>query len=501
MAYAPIPFSPAETYSNRDYTLKQIELLQQQADRESAYAQQRGALMADRWQGLGGVTTETLADLVKSRDLRQAKALEQRRYDSEQGRLNRAESDRTRAFNAETARDTREDEWRRSQADKADRIRQYGQLMERDPSIPFTDEEKRLYDEFNPTSLNKNQPRQATVVPPSDESISPVTFGGAMQSPQRGVDAMFGRVNFGGPSQTLADVSRRQPVIAASPVTAPAPTGFLRPLSAAEARDKQTLVRAEELRKEAVRYRDEQDALQLVKDKKSQDNVDRQFAQSSSNQNLIRSAEDRVVREKAESLTQQIEMVLKNPSSFVNLPLATQAAIGPALSNRGFTGFGKPMSDAALTSIAQSNSAMKGLEDLRVLVFDHKDQLGPLAGMASLIPYSDARKIQSDLNLSKQRVGKLLEGGVLRKEDEVKYAQILATLYDTPELALYKIDGMMRNLERDLKAFSDAQLMGGRRPMNPPPGTPPPPPVPDLRAITDAMRNKTVPLGRVLPGF
>ena len=96
MAYAPIPFSPAETYSNRDYTLKQIELLQQQADRESAYAQQRGALMADRWQGLGGVTTETLADLVKSRDLRQAKALEQRRYDSEQGRLNRAESDRRR---------------------------------------------------------------------------------------------------------------------------------------------------------------------------------------------------------------------------------------------------------------------------------------------------------------------------------------------------------------------------------------------------------------------
>ena len=87
MPYAPIPFSPAETYSNRDYTLKQIELLQQQADRESAYAQQRGALMADRWQGLGGVTTETLADLVKSRDLRQAKALEQRRYDTEQARI------------------------------------------------------------------------------------------------------------------------------------------------------------------------------------------------------------------------------------------------------------------------------------------------------------------------------------------------------------------------------------------------------------------------------
>lgn len=87
MPYEPIPYAPDEVYSNRDYTRQQMELLQQQADREGAYAQRRGALMADRWKGLGGLATETLADLVKSRDLRDAKAEAKRRYDVEQARI------------------------------------------------------------------------------------------------------------------------------------------------------------------------------------------------------------------------------------------------------------------------------------------------------------------------------------------------------------------------------------------------------------------------------
>jgi len=91
-------------YSSRDYTRQQMALLQQQADREGAYAQRRGALMADRWKGLGGLATETLASLVQSRDLRDAKAEAQRRYDAEQARLvaedaRVAEADRVNAAN------------------------------------------------------------------------------------------------------------------------------------------------------------------------------------------------------------------------------------------------------------------------------------------------------------------------------------------------------------------------------------------------------------------
>ena len=87
MPYEPIPYAPDEVYSSRDYTRQQMALLQQQADREGAYAQRRGALMADRWKGLGGLATETLASLVQSRDLRDAKAEAQRRYDVEQARI------------------------------------------------------------------------------------------------------------------------------------------------------------------------------------------------------------------------------------------------------------------------------------------------------------------------------------------------------------------------------------------------------------------------------
>ena len=86
--YIPLPYaSDQPAYSNRDYTLKQMQLLEQQAAREAAYERERGTMMAGRWAGLGGLATETLGSLVQARDLRQAKALEQARYDTQQARI------------------------------------------------------------------------------------------------------------------------------------------------------------------------------------------------------------------------------------------------------------------------------------------------------------------------------------------------------------------------------------------------------------------------------
>ena len=146
MPYAPIPFSPAETYSNRDYTLKQIELLQQQADRESAYAQQRGALMADRWQGLGGVTTETLADLVKSRDVRVAKAEAQRRYDAEQA------EDRRR-YNLSERRATAQEAQQAIDRKKADDRFDYSQIMGLSPNTPLSASQLDTLARVNPGAM------------------------------------------------------------------------------------------------------------------------------------------------------------------------------------------------------------------------------------------------------------------------------------------------------------------------------------------------------------
>jgi hypothetical protein len=47
---------------------------------------------------------------------------------------------------------------------------------------------------------------------------------------------------------------------------------------------------------------------------------------------------------------------------------------------------------------------------------------------------------------ARQTIGKLKEGGVLRAEDEVKYAKMLPELTDTPEVARNKIQLVMREM-------------------------------------------------------
>src|SRR5207237_10197195 len=87
----------------------------------------------------------------------------------------------------------------------------------------------------------------------------------------------------------------------------------------------------------------------------------------------------------------------------------------------------------------------------------------------ALNPYSDARKAQAKIDLVKQRVGKALEGGVLRKEDEDKYKKILATLNDEPSTAISKVDNIIATLERDIEIFVDEQKAAGGRVSTPTP--------------------------------
>jgi hypothetical protein len=45
--------------------------------------------------------------------------------------------------------------------------------------------------------------------------------------------------------------------------------------------------------------------------------------------------------------------------------------------------------------------------------------------MQTVNPWSGSRKVQAEIDRVRQLVGKALEGGVLRKEDEEKYKKIL----------------------------------------------------------------------------
>lgn len=73
---------------------------------------------------------------------------------------------------------------------------------------------------------------------------------------------------------------------------------------------------------------------------------------------------------------------------------------------------------------------------------------------------SDAKKKQALIDRVKQVIGKALEEGVLRKEDERKYEKILPTIKDPNELVISKLNGLEDSLkkrkQRHLDSLADA---------------------------------------------
>lgn len=157
-----------------------------------------------------------------------------------------------------------------------------------------------------------------------------------------------------------------------------------------------------------------------------------------------------------------VATVLENPALWDQLTPTVRGEIAPELRARGYTNFGKPLSEAAMKQIAESNSAIDSLNDLRSVLKENEQYIGPIAGLSAMNPYSGARQAQAKIDLVRQRVGKALEGGVLRKEDEEKYKKILATLRDTPETAIYKVDQLIKNITNQVDQFKAAQRLGGR---------------------------------------
>jgi hypothetical protein len=68
----------------------------------------------------------------------------------------------------------------------------------------------------------------------------------------------------------------------------------------------------------------------------------------------------------------------------------------------------------------------------------------------------DAKQRQAVIDRVKQVIGKALEGGVLRKEDEYKYTRILPTIGDPPQVAASKLQGLKRALQLRRQTTLDA---------------------------------------------
>ena len=101
---------------------------------------------------------------------------------------------------------------------------------------------------------------------------------------------------------------------------------------------------------------------------------------------------------------------------------------------------------------------------LKTSLEENSGLIGPISGQLTKFPYATERKqLQAQIDLARQIIGKGLEGGVLRKEDEEKYKNILPTMTDTPDVAKSKLEQLDTLLTRDLGTYRQTLKGAGRQ--------------------------------------
>lgn len=127
---------------------------------------------------------------------------------------------------------------------------------------------------------------------------------------------------------------------------------------------------------------------------------------------------------------------------------------------------GRPVVSGDANRIADLDTS---LNDLDVLANTVTGSTGTSAKIGAMLPNwvteltgrgVSAKQKQAAIDRVKQVIGKALEGGVLRKEDELKYEKILPTIYDPPEVVRTKLLGLQEALtlrrQTTLDALADA---------------------------------------------
>lgn len=111
-----------------------------------------------------------------------------------------------------------------------------------------------------------------------------------------------------------------------------------------------------------------------------------------------------------------------------------------------------PAGDALKLSEAGAFPQM--FDTLEKSIDTHKGLMGPFAGRWNgNNPYNlQAQSFQAEIAADAQRVGKYLEGGVLRAEDVPKYAKMLPQMSDTPEAAKAKLKNVRTLIEQKIAA-------------------------------------------------
>lgn len=148
--------------------------------------------------------------------------------------------------------------------------------------------------------------------------------------------------------------------------------------------------------------------------------------------------------------------------------------IGAAGVRAGATGHNQRLPIAFVNNITEIDDAIRQVDSL--LAGDIPESTGFLPGMQAGIPAGavdllstqfgiegpvQAKQRLAIINLSKQLIGKGLEGGVLRKEDEQKYADILPTMSDPEAVVITKLENLKGRLGAKRETTLDNIEHGG----------------------------------------
>ena len=116
----------------------------------------------------------------------------------------------------------------------------------------------------------------------------------------------------------------------------------------------------------------------------------------------------------------------------------------------GETVHGKPkkeLSQATIDNLAEGKLIPSQLDKIEQLIAANTELFGPIEGnIRAVNPYDPrAQTVNAQMKASSQAFGRYMEGGVLRKEDEVKYLKMFPQLGDTVAVAHGKL-GVVRTL-------------------------------------------------------
>lgn len=131
---------------------------------------------------------------------------------------------------------------------------------------------------------------------------------------------------------------------------------------------------------------------------------------------------------------------------------------------------GKPLTPAQLKSLTEFDDSLGLLGSVeRSILGDFANVGGPLSGRVGSIPGMELfsenaarmREFDAQVTLVKQIIGKALEGGVLRQEDEFKYEKILPNIKDTDRTREFKLNELRKQIKAKRKNLIDNLSLNG----------------------------------------